>query len=144
TIAIGVRQGRAPRQLRPQMVEPCGVALDPADNLAQARRARELAVEHGEKLALARQSARPRIRPMRPRQPVEIVPRQMLQQLMKYAIVMAHGIDPPLVSGSFPNNPRPSGINAVRYVQQKMYRTAVPDSRQFRDKVAPLAGLGNQ
>src|SRR5438105_14659067 len=63
--------------------------------------------------------------PMRPRQPVEIVPRQMLQQLMKYAIVMAHGIDPPLVSGSFPNNPRPSGINAVRYVQQKMYRTAV-------------------
>ena len=53
----------------------------------------------------------------------------MLQQLMKYAIVMAHGIDPPLVSGSFPNNPRPSGINAVRYVQQKMYRTAVAFAR---------------
>ena len=26
---------------------------------------------------------------------------------MKNAIVMAHGIDPPLVSGSFPNNPGP-------------------------------------
>ena len=88
-IVVGVGQGRTPRQLRPQMVEPCGVALDPADNLAQARRASELAVEHGEKLALARQSTSPRIRPMRSRQPVEIVPRQMLQQLMKYAIVMS-------------------------------------------------------
>jgi hypothetical protein len=29
------------------------------------------------------------------------------------------------VSGSFPNNLGPSGINAVRSVRQKTYRTAV-------------------
>ena len=40
-------------------------------------------------------------------QRVELLPREVLQQLMKNAIVMAHGIDPPLVSGSFPNNPGP-------------------------------------
>jgi hypothetical protein len=111
------------------MIEPRPLALDPTDNLPQARRAGKLAVEHGQELALAGQSARPRVRPVRPRQPIKIIPWHMLQQLMKYAIVMPHGIDPPLVSGSFPNNPRPSGINAVRYVQQKMYRTAVDQVR---------------
>ena len=40
-------------------------------------------------------------------QRVELLPREVLQQLMKNAIVMAHGIDPQLVSGSFPNNPGP-------------------------------------
>jgi hypothetical protein len=51
-------------------------------------------VPHGQKLALGGQSASPRIRPMRHRQRIEIVPWHSLQRLMKNAMVMAHGIDP--------------------------------------------------
>src|SRR5438046_7500005 len=52
-----------------------------------------------------RQPANPSIGPVLFHQRVELLPREVLQQLMKNAIVMAHGIDPQLVSGSFPNNP---------------------------------------
>jgi hypothetical protein len=91
---VGIGQGRAPRQLGARMVEPRRLALDPPDNLTQARRSRQLAIKHGQKLAFGDQSASPRIRPMRHRQPIEIIPRHRLQQLMKNAMVMAHGIDP--------------------------------------------------
>jgi hypothetical protein len=57
-------------------------------------------------------------------QRVELLPREVLQQLMKNAIVMAHGIDPQLVSGSFPNNPGP-----VESMPCAMYSKNVPDSR---------------
>jgi hypothetical protein len=45
------------------------------------------------------------------------------------------------VSGSFPNNPRPSGINAVRYVQQKMYRTAVGLTRLSTRQRTSVSGI---
>jgi hypothetical protein len=100
-VMIGLRQGRAPRQHSSQVVEPRPLAFNPADNLAQARRTRQLSVEQRQKLALRRQSAHPRIGPMRAHQRVEFRPRQMLQQLMKHAIVMPHGADPRFVSGTF-------------------------------------------
>jgi len=128
-VAVGVRQGRTPRQCGAKMIEPRPVALDPADDLTQARRSGKLPVQHRQKLTSGRQPAHPRVGPVLLHQRIELLPREVLQQLMKNAIVMAHGIDPPLVSGSFPNNPRPSGINAVRYVQQKTYRTAVTQAR---------------
>ena len=71
-----------------------------------------------------RQPANPSIGPVLFHQRVELLPREVLQQLMKNAIVMAHGIDPPLVSGSFPNNPGPVGSMACA-----MYSKNVPDSR---------------
>ena len=57
-------------------------------------------------------------------QRVELLPREAIQQLMTNAIVMAHGIDPPLVSGSIPNNPDP-----VESMACAMYSKNVPDSR---------------
>src|SRR3974377_2194523 len=128
-VAVGVRQGRTPRQCGAKMIEPRPVALDPADDLTQARPSGKPPVQHPQKLTSGRQPAHPRVGPVLLHQRIELLPREVLQQLMKNAIVMAHGIDPPLVSGSFPNNPRPIGINAVRYVQQKTYRTAVGSSR---------------
>ncbi len=92
--SAGVRQGRAPRQFGAQMVEPRPVALDPTDNLTQARRARKLPVQHGQKLTFRRQPASPNIGPVLLHQRVELLPRDVLQQLMKNAIVMTHGIDP--------------------------------------------------
>jgi hypothetical protein len=71
-----------------------------------------------------RQPANPSIGPALFHQRVELFAREVLQQLMKNAIVMAHGIDPPLVSGSFPNNPGPVGSMACA-----MYSKNVPDSR---------------
>jgi len=70
-----------------------------------------------------RQPANPSIGPVL-FQRVELLPREVLQQLMKNAIVMAHGIDPALVSGSFPNNPGPVGSMACA-----MYSKNVPVSR---------------
>jgi hypothetical protein len=116
SIVVGVRQGRAPRQLRAQMVEPRRLALDPADNLAPARRAGKLAIEHRQELALARQPARPRVCPMHRRQPLKIIPRHMLQKLVKYAIVVPHGIDPLNRVRIVLKRPGPSGINAVHLV----------------------------
>src|SRR5205807_3090827 len=71
-----------------------------------------------------RQPANPSIGPVLFHQRVELLPREVLQQLMKNAIVMAHGIDPQLVSGSFPNNPGP-----VESMPCAMYSKNVPDSR---------------
>ena len=93
-VVVGVRQGRTPRQFGAQMVEPRPMALNPADNLTQARRASKLPVQHGQKLTFRRQPANPSIGPVLDHQCVELLPRDVLQQLMKNAIVMAHGTDP--------------------------------------------------
>jgi hypothetical protein len=71
-----------------------------------------------------RQPANPSIGPVLFHQRVELLPREVLQQLMINAIVMAQGIDPPLVSGSFPDNPGP-----VESMACAMYSKNVPDSR---------------
>jgi hypothetical protein len=70
-----------------------------------------------------RQPANPSIGPVLFHQRVELLPQEVLQQLMENATVMAHGIDPLLVSGSFPNNPGP--VEAMPCARTaKMYRTA--------------------
>jgi hypothetical protein len=56
-------------------------------------------------------------------QRVELLPREVLQQLMKNAIVMAHGIDPARVR-IVPNNPGPVGSMACA-----IYSKNVPYSR---------------
>jgi hypothetical protein len=70
-----------------------------------------------------RQPANPSIGPVLFHQRVELLPREVLQQLMKNAIVMAHGIDPARV-GIVPNNPGPVGSMACA-----IYSKNVPDSR---------------
>jgi hypothetical protein len=49
----------------------------------------------------------------------------MLQKLVKYAIVVPHGIDPLNRVRIVPQRPGPSGINAMPIVQQNLSRTAV-------------------
>src|SRR5207245_1065165 len=86
-------------------------------DLAQAGGAFQLAIQQGDQLALGGQLPHPPIGPVRRHQAIKHSPRHMLQKLMKDAIVMLHGIAP-LVSGSSPNVPTPSGINAMRFVHQ--------------------------
>jgi hypothetical protein len=92
---VGIRQGRAPNRTCTQMIEPRRMALQSRHNLAQARCPRELAVEQRDKLTFRRQPTNPRSCSMRRHQPVKLAPRQVLQNSMKNAILMAHGIDPP-------------------------------------------------
>jgi hypothetical protein len=75
---IGIGQGRATRQPRPDVVEPRRMAVQTGDDLAQARRPGELAIEQRHQLAFCRQLANPRIAPVRRCQPVKLAPRQML------------------------------------------------------------------
>jgi hypothetical protein len=70
-----------------------------------------------------RQPANPSIGPVLFHQRVELLPREVLQQLMKNAIVMAHGIDPARVR-IVPNNPGPVGSMACA-----IYSKNVPYSR---------------
>jgi hypothetical protein len=51
-LCVGIRQGRPPNRVRPQMVEPRRVALQPGHDLAQARRTRKLSVEQRNELTL--------------------------------------------------------------------------------------------
>ena len=71
------------------------MAVQPGDDLAQARCPGQLAIKQRHQLALRGQPANPRIRPVHRHQPVKLGPRQMLQNSMKDAIMMAHGVDPP-------------------------------------------------
>jgi len=122
-VVVGVRQSRTPRQFGAQMVEPRPVALDPADNLTQARRAGKLPVQHGQKLTFRRQPANPSSGPVLLHQCVELLRQHVLQQLMKNAIVMAHGIDPRSCPDRSPTIPNP-----VESMPCAMYRKNVPDS----------------
>jgi hypothetical protein len=105
------------------MIKPRPLALHRADDLAQARRTGQLAIQQRQKLAFGGQPAGPRVSPVRPDQPVEFRPRDMLQQLMKNAIVMAHGADPRFVSGTFGDvQPRidtaPCATHSTKYAGQ--------------------------
>src|SRR6478672_2887001 len=101
------------------MVEPSGMTTQTGDDLAQAGGSRQLAVEQGDQLAPGGQSPHPRIGSMLLDQPVEGRPRDVLQQFVKDGILVPHGVDLPLVSGSSAKRPEPSGINAVRTVEKK-------------------------
>jgi len=86
------------------MIETALMAFQTRLDLAQARGAFKLAVRQGDKLAFAAQPAHPPVSSVRLDQFVEHIPRYVLQKPVKDAIVMPHGIDPPLVSGSFPTS----------------------------------------
>lgn len=111
-------------QLCPDVVEPHGVTVQTGDDLAQARRPDQLAVEQRQQLALGDHSANPRISPMRRHQAVKLAPRQMLQKPMKNAIVIAHGVDP--VSGPDTSAKRP---NRVELLPCPLATKTQPDSR---------------
>jgi hypothetical protein len=89
---IGIGQGRALHRPHPQVVEPGRVAGQTGDDFAQARRARKLAVQQGHKLAFRVEPTNSRIGPVLADQAVKNIPRYVLQQLMKNAILVAHGI----------------------------------------------------
>src|SRR5437763_6311580 len=61
-------------------------------DLAQTCRPRKLAVEQRNELSLGRQPPYPRIRTVIFHKSVEPIPRNMLQQPVKYAILMQHGL----------------------------------------------------
>src|SRR3954471_3159265 len=61
-------------------------------DLAQTGRPRKLAVEQRNELSLGRQPPYPRIGTVIFHKSVEPIPRNMLQQPVKYAILMQHGL----------------------------------------------------
>ena len=71
-----------------------------------------------------RQPANPSIGPVLFHQRVELLPREVPSAADEKRYCMPYGIDPPLVSGSFPNNPGPVGSMACA-----MYSKNVPVSR---------------
>jgi len=91
---IGIGQGRALRRPHPQMIEPGRMAGQTGDDFAQARRARKLAVQQGHKLAFRVEPTNPRIGPVLADQAVKNIPRYVLQQLMKNAILVAWHCSP--------------------------------------------------
>src|SRR5207302_869337 len=72
---------------------------------------------------LGGQLPHPAIGPMRRHEPIKYIPRHLLQNLVKDAIVMLHGIAP-LVSGSSPNVP-----NRVESMPCALSTKTQPDSR---------------
>ena len=62
-------------------------------DVAQALRDRQLPVQKRDELVSGRQPAHPRIGPVRSHQPIEHMPRHVLQHGVKYAILMPHGVD---------------------------------------------------
>ena len=91
-LRVGIREGRAPHRIRAEVVEPRRMARKSGHDLAQARRARKLAIEQRHQLALGRQPAHPRIGSVVFHQAIEPMPRNMLQKSVKYAILVPHGL----------------------------------------------------
>ena len=103
SLRVRIREGRAPNRLRPDMVEPQRMARKSCHDLAQARRARKLAIEQRHQLAFGRQSAHPRIGFMVIHKPIEPMPRNVLQKSVEYAILMPHGLIPSPCPRTSPN-----------------------------------------
>ena len=104
---IRIRQGRAPNRIRTQMAEPCRMARQACHDLAQARRARKLAIRQCDELALGGQAANSCVGTVPVHRTVELVPGNVLQHRMKYAILMPYGADPPLVPRNACTRPEP-------------------------------------
>src|SRR5207253_624081 len=68
-------------------------------------------------------------------QPLELVPRQMLQQGMEYAILVRHGVAP-FVSRNVWRRPFTSRINAVHHVSKN--RAGQSWAKPWHDDVAML------
>ena len=97
-------------------------------DLAQARRAGKLSVDHRHKLCLRGEPALVFVGSMHFDQPLEFIPRKMLQHGVKYRILMSHGIVPFRVPERA-QRPNTNTYSAVRIVKHKMCRTAVEQVR---------------
>ena len=84
----------ASRHMTAHMVQPCAVALQAANNLAQAHRPGKLPIEQRDELVLGGQMAHMFVRTVILNMLIKYVPRNALQQIMKYAIVMPHSVAP--------------------------------------------------
>jgi hypothetical protein len=94
-LGVGVGQCGAGHAARPGMVEPRAVAGQARLDAAQRARPGELA-EQGEELVPAGQPPHAAVGAMLLDEPVEDRPRNLLGQLVKDGIVLAHGVDPRL------------------------------------------------
>ena len=115
---IGVGQRRPPGRLGTQVIKPQRVAVQPGLDLAQARCARKLRIQKRDQLTLGRQPPHPRVGTVSGNQVFELTPRNMLQQIMKDAIFVAHGVAPHLVSDERRQRSDTSRINTVHSVQK--------------------------
>src|SRR6202011_3770721 len=108
-------------------------------DLAQARRARKLAVEQRNELTARRQPAHPRIGTIAFHKSVEPIPRNMLQISMKYATLMPHG----LILLRVPERRQTLGAQKNQRhapCPQKSNRTAVAQDRAGRASRQTLLG----
>ncbi len=126
---IGFPQGRTAHPPDTQMIAARLVAGDPGLDIAQAYRPGKLGVDHRHKLGFRGEPTLLPIGAMLLSQPFELAPRQMLHQLMKNRILMSHGIDPPLVSGSSPDVLDPVESMPCALYRQKTCRTVVGQVR---------------
>src|ERR1700744_1266690 len=92
-LSIGIRQRRSPDRRSTQMLETRAMARQSHNDLAQTAGAGKLAVQQRDKLILARQSTNPSIRIMFFHKPFKPSPRQKLQNVAEYCILMRHGAD---------------------------------------------------
>src|SRR5207249_10906568 len=114
------------------------IALQPALDLAQAGRPFQPSIQQRDELALGGQLPHPAIGPMRRHEPIKYIPRHLLQNLVKDAIVMLHGIAP-LVSGSSPNVP-----NRVESMPCALSTKTQPDSRGLVPGIHVFGRLASQ
>jgi len=129
TSQVGIGQGRALRRPHPQVIKPGRMARQSGDDLAQAHRPRQLAVQQCNKLAFCVQAPNPRIGPVFVDQPLKHIPRYVLQDSMKNAILMAHGIDPPSRVRTVGKTSRTEWNQCHAPCPVKLNRTAVGQAR---------------
>lgn len=116
-LGVGIGQ-RRPRHAAPaQMIEPGGLADQPRLDVAQARRARQLPEQQRQELALGGEPAHPMIGFVGVHKPIEDPPRNMLQKIMKNAIVVPHDIDPRSCLNAA-KRLKSSRINVMHHVHQ--------------------------
>lgn len=122
---VGIRQRRAPHRLRTEVIKPRLMAPQTGLDLAQAARAGKLPIEQRHQLALRRKPPHPGVRIVPLHRLIEDRPGDVLQNFVKNAILVPHGVDPILVSRNVWRRPEPSRINAMQPVYNNLNRTAV-------------------
>ena len=70
------------------------MALQASNDRAQAGRPGKLPVQQGNELALRRQTPHALVRVMRRYEPIELGPRNPLQEIVENAILVPHGVAP--------------------------------------------------
>jgi len=114
---IGIGQRGARYRAPADVIEPCRMVLQAANDFPQAGRTRKLAVQQRDELALGRQAANPVVRTVLLGQAIEFAPRNPLQQIGENAIVVPHGVAPFRVQKTRQRQ-NTSRINTVRSVRK--------------------------